>query len=427
KIVAEDLMVGIKDGTMGQADIHKVSTLIRPQEVIAAERLLGETVEKKNKADLKHADILNRVTNGDGLEDFTPGAIQKSFNRVLDQMRVQFGIAEGEPLSLSLKASAARVFKGRIKSLENEMEHALTEGGLEEALEALNAYRILSQENPEFTRYLHQNQDKSGAIAAYALQLVDKTDVPEQAAIARARTAVLNADDVEHNARGRKFNSIKEFKPDNITETARSALGGDPFFGFDRRLAPGVADEFNDLAREQYILTGDKDSAIESAANQMKQLYGETEFNGGRLIMFAPPEKMFPGISSEKLQGMLGDELQAAFPGINPAAVEIVSDDVTRIKPGFVSYGLQIRDEFGNAVPLLDPNTGQLLRWELNQRDTVRDSHLEKARTMREGAMMDREMFGDLPEDTVITEGQRASMREAQLLEKALEEERGGR
>jgi hypothetical protein len=412
KIVAQDLINSIENGEAGQSDILKVKDIINPQEVVRAERKLIETKQKTLKRDKDHQQILGRVTNGDSLSGFTPTQIQGSFNKVVDQFRQQAGIPEGQPVPLSLKASIARVFKGRIKSLEFEMEHALEEGSISDSVEALNAYRILNQENPEFTSSLHQTKDKAGAIADYALQLVDKTDVPEQAAMQRARGAILNADDVERSARGQKFNKVPEFRPSTVGETAREALGGDPVFGFDRRLAPGVTDEFNDLARESYILSGDKDAAISSAAAQMKKNYGETEFNGGRLIMFAPPEKMFPGVDSEELQGLLANDIQTTYPGVDSAQVEIVSDDITRIKPGFISYGMQMRDANGNAVPLIDPDTGQLMRWELNQREVIRQSHINKAVQAREKAIQDRDLFGDIPEETILTQGQVAARKE---------------
>jgi hypothetical protein len=423
KIVAQDLVNRIESGEAGQADILRAKDLINPQEIVQAERKLAETKKKNLKADKDHKKLLQRVTNGDNLADFTPGQIQKSYSKVIDQMRIQFGINEGERMPLSLKASVARVFKGRINSLEQELEHALQSGGMDDAVESLNAYRILSQENPEFTSFLHQNKDKAGDIANYALTLVDKTDVPEQAAIQRARGAILNADDVERNARGRKFGQIKDFKAANIGEVAREELGGDPLFGFDRRLAPGVVDTFHDLARESYINSGDKDAAIKSARNQMQANYGETEFNGGRLIMFAPPEKMFPGVPAEVLKGRLDADLKSLFPQIDTDKVEIVSDDVTRIKKGFISYGLQIRDANGNPVPLINPETGQLVRWIENPSEVVRSHSIKSAVQVRERLEEEQLLFRQAGEDRPVTEAQRLSQQEGQLFSQLREEQ----
>lgn len=423
RVVTQDLVAKIESGEAGQADLHRSKDLVSPEDFKDIKRKFNAGKQIKLKKDRDHQAILERVSNGDDLSGFTAKQIENSYSRVVDHMRGQMQIAEGEAVSLSVKASIARVYKGRIKPLEAEMEHSLAEGDISSAVESLNAYRILSKENPEFTSFLHQNADKSGEIAVFALQLVDKTDVPEQAAIVRAREAILNADDVERQARGSKFGKIKEFRPSNISETAREELGGDPFFGFDRQLAPGVADQFNDLARESYILSGNKSAAMESAKNQMQRFYGETEFNGGRLIMFAPPEKMFPGVPAPKLKQFLDADLKTVFPTINSGKVEIVGDDLTRIKPGSVSYGLQIRDENGIAVPLINPNTGQLMRWELDKNQVVREHSLSQARASREAATADRELFQGISEDTIITEAQKQSQKEGLLFAESREDD----
>jgi hypothetical protein len=421
KLITQDITNKIEAGVAGQADLVRAKALMNAEEYARSKQQFNESKKRVLKADRDHQKVMSRITNGDNLSGFTSGQIQDSFNRVTNQMRVQFGIAEGEPIPLSLKASVARVFKGRIKSLEQELEHALESGSMEDAVEAVNSYRILSQENPEFTNFLHQTKDKAGEIASYALQLVDKTDVPEQAAIQRARGAILNADDVERSDRGKRFSRLSAFTPKEIGETAREALGGDPLFGLNRRLAPGVVDEFHDLARESFIISGDRDAAIASATNQMNRFYGETSFNNGRLIMFAPPEKMFPGVKPARLQTMLHNELTGAFPNIDSSKVEIVSDDITRAKPGFVSYGLQIRDAAGNPVPLLDPNTGQLLRWTVNQQETIRQGTLAQAREAREEQTRRRAAFGSgLPEETIIPESQLQKQQEAKLFEELI-------
>jgi hypothetical protein len=423
RIVTQDLVAKIESGEAGQADLFRSKALVSADDFKDIKRKFNAGKQIKLKKDRDHQAVLERVSNGDDLSGFTPKQIENSYSRVLDHVRGQMQIPEGESVSLSVKASIARVFKGRIKPLEAEMEHALVEGDIKLAVESLNAYRIVSKENPEFTSFLHQNADKAGEVAVFALQLVDKTDVPEQAAIMRARDAIVNADDIERSSRGSKFSKIKEFRPSNISETAREELGGDPFFGFNRRLAPGVTDQFHDLARESYILSGNKDAAIASAQNQMKRFYGETEFNGGRVIMFAPPEKMFPGVPAEKLKGFLDADLKTVFPDIDSSKVEIVGDDMSRIKKGSVSYGIQIRDANGIAVPLIDPNTGQLVRWELDKNQVVREHSLSEARTSRDQAAKDRDLFEGVTADTIITEAQRQSRKEGLLFEKHREDD----
>jgi hypothetical protein len=412
QLIVSDLSSKINEGTAGDADIEQVKGVISDQDVRTLKKELTVNRKKLLVADRDHLRLVTVLKGGGDLSQFKPAQIQNSYNRVLNQIRSQFGIGEGEPIPLSLKATVGRVFRGPVKSLAKDIEMALESDNLQDAVEAINAYKILSKENPIAIDTL---TEQSEAIAAMALTLIDKTDTPDQAAILRARQAVLEADDPVRQERGANYRKQGSFKGSNIGETAREALGGDPLFGFNRRLASGVAAEFDDLAREAYVRTGDADAAIKSATHQMSKLYGETSFNGGRFIMFAPPEKMVPNVAPETLQNVFSTELKSMFPNIKIDKVEIVSDDLTRLQQGKVSYALQFRDEAGSPVPLVNPNTGQLIRWVLDPRNI----QAVEARRIRTEAAAQRELFPGVDAETTITRGQIGKQQLAKEFEQA--------
>lgn len=387
QLLKADISEKIADGRGGAAEIEASKNILDPNTVKSLKRDLTEKREEKRKADITYNKIMDRVRNEGDLSEFSSADRNAAFNATVDKMRVVAGIPEGQPTPLSLKASLARLFKGNVPSLQKDMEYGIESADENVAIEAMNAYKVLQADNPEAISGM---SSKSHAIASYALELIDKTGAPDTQAIARAR-AMVNVDDSIRKERASAFGRLSSFKASNVGETAREALGGDPWFGFNRDLAPGVSEAFRDLAREAYTLTGDEDAAVSSATQQMKRFYGETSFNGGRHIMFAPPEKMFPSVKPEIIHKQFNADLRQVFPNIDVEKLQIVGDDLTRSSRGKVSWAVIAVDDFGMPFQLQDPKTGAMLRWEVSNVDLLRQSKSQELQKLREQAQITKQ------------------------------------
>lgn len=399
-----DLYNKLDSGQLTEAEIDVNRNMLSDEDLGAIKQDLLVKREEKVKADSIRNQIISRVEAGEDLNDFRPSDRNRVFNEAVELGKQLAGVPADQPASLSLKANMARFFKGNIPVMERELEFSLKEGNDEEGIEALNAYRVLQQQNPQALSGLNKEHH---AIAAFALTLIDKTGAQDQQALARAR---LNADADQdiRKERGASFSRLDSVRAQNIEDTAREALGGDPFFGFDATLSPGVAEDFRDLAREAYTIIGDEDGALASASQQMKRFYGKTEFNGGNHIMFAPPEKMFPGVKPEVIKDEFNSTVLAAFPSIDVDKLQIVGDDLTRMREGKVSYAIIATDSNGIPFQLQDPETGELLRWEVTKDDFIRRKKLEEAELERfrveqkQGVQKLNEINGQTPDFRAI-------------------------
>lgn len=395
-VLKADLTARIKSGEAGEAEIEASRSQLSAQDITSMKQELTKTRKERKKSDAVYNRVMDKVRGGGDLNEFNSGQINSAYNKTVDKVRDIAGIPEGEPVPLGLRANVARLFNGPVTQLSKEISFQLENATEDNAVEALNAYRVLSLDNP---RAIERMSKQDHAMASFALDLIDKTGAPDVQAIRRARAA-MNVDDSIRRDRASEFGRINDFRTKNIEDTARDALGGDPFFGFNRDLAPGVAEDFRDLAREAYTLTGNEDAAMKSAAQQMKRFYGETSFNGGRHIMFAPPEKIFPSIPVENIKRKFAEDVATVFPNLDPEKIRITGDDLTRARRGTISWALTATDSNGFEFQLQDPRTGELLRWEVNVNDFRRSMHKEQIQKLREEAKVTQQ----IKESSILTD-----------------------
>jgi hypothetical protein len=315
---------------------------------------------------VRMSEISAAVENGERLSGFTRNDIDKHYQLASKNFK------EGQA-TLAEKAILAAKYKAPVRTFQAELEGSILSGGSEQALDAIHSYNFMLATSPEALENLDK---KSRAVLETAKMFSQNTGLPASEAIELARTRVLDANDEVRKIRGREFRKIKEFKDPVELESlivevfdAEEGITGfvKDVFTFDENVALGVRERVRTALDEAYRQTGDAASAKAIVQSQMKGTIGETQFNGGGHVMLFPPEKMFPQADSDELQTDLNVLLKDF--DLSTEQVFIQSDEFTRgllDKAGneLVSYGLYTRDEQGREKPLLDPNTGEILRWQ---------------------------------------------------------------
>jgi hypothetical protein len=88
---------------------------------------------------------------------------------------------------------------------------------------------------------------------------------------------------------------IKSISDFSIGDAFDTYLGSEPAVGFTPAQQLGMQAEFLAIAEDQfYRSNGDPDVAKNRAVEQMKRLYGVTEFNGVKAVVKHPPERYWP-------------------------------------------------------------------------------------------------------------------------------------
>lgn len=107
---------------------------------------------------------------------------------------------------------------------------------------------------------------------------------------------------------------VKEISDEDLASNFNESwLGSDPTIGTTPAQELGIKAEFIAIAEDQfYAANGDPELAKNRAVEQMKRLYGVSEFSGGKTIMKHPPERYWPKASQSGFLGIGANPLQYA-------------------------------------------------------------------------------------------------------------------
>lgn len=367
-IIESQLRLGMEDGTSGSKDIVQAQ-----QDGILNEDQFNNLQQIKAKKDREkffnskvNLEISSKLSSGSPVLHFTPTQVGKHF-----QQRVALMEQQGEQTTLKQKAGIAIQYGTRVKPLEKELEFSLlkTEPNAQSA-DTLQTIQFLNKESPATI----QNLDKDAqAVAALANNYLDNTSLSIEDAINRAKGQITTLDTEKGQQNAKDFNNLDDFN-DDIDSTIVNMHNG--WLG--KQVDPEAKAALKDLYRDAYIKTGDVEGSVDLVKAQTAALFGESEFNEEKgifndkeTLMFMPPEKFFPGISSDMLKQNLHNSVEPILPeGVASEDVQIQADSMSRLAGRPISYGLFYRDKFGQQQFVTDEN-GIAQRW-------VPDPHIEQ-------------------------------------------------
>ena len=373
QIVNAELDLGIAQGTVGEAEVEQQRENI--SEVQFTSRM--KQLIAKNKAEMKSIETMEGISadlnQGKGLFNYTTKEVNTHYGLAVKNAKDQLG----KDLTMAQKAEVATRYPAPIGTISREAAHNLTVGDEQASADAFRAIELLSTKQP----LVIANMDsKARAVHAVASTLVNGTNIGDAEAIRIARKQVLETDDVIQDERAKEYRAIPEFSNKQIFDTVESLYNADSTFGFGGEdLEAGLVERTQRLLRIAYQETGNMDSAIKKVQKETKHVVMETEFNGGDVIMFKPPEALFPGDSVENLQADFQRTIAAidAGPeGINPDDVRISATDLTQAIPGKVFYAMHTVGPNGEKIPVKNA-AGEQQLWEVGVDTPGSKKHVE--------------------------------------------------
>lgn len=347
-------------------------------------KLTKKFVRESEKAAKKNAELNTislAISQGQSADEFKPALLDEHYDRLVE---ARTDLQEA-PVTLAQKAEIAAAYKTKIRSFSKEVNNSLLFGDPNQAAQAVSAYTYIRDRE---SRALEGNTftSKAEAIAEYAELLNERAGLGINEAVIAAKDRVLSTTDELRKERSKDFRKMSAFKLDSYKETAADDLGAENFLGFNKEITDDAAQTYKTLVESAYLETGDESAARKIAQSQMNKTHGLTGLNGDDSYMFAPPEKLYPGVDVDLMRRQLETDLVPVLPaGISSSQVKIFSDDITRgnfitatdkttgetKRIELTSYGVQYekvidKSIFGDTtvtVPLVNPNTGELVRW----------------------------------------------------------------
>ena len=370
-LAAGELEIGVIESSVGQSEIEQAfsrGTINEKQKIDLIKKVVRRDVTERRKQK-SFKEISDAIDNGLPLTRFSSSKINNHYQQRVDELTDP---ETGQPASILEKAKIASSYKAPVVAFAKEVSFGLQNGTDEQAIQAARAYQFVSQRQPLAVDTPSISKE-SKAIAATYTALSEGSKISDQEAIRIARRQVLEKDNEIIKSRSDEVSKIGDFNED-LEDTVKQMFDTNKgFIDFPGGEADSVSQEamqtFKRLFRTAYIETGDKDAAIEFVRNETASLYGPSKVNGPNSeIMFLPPEKLYPGVSSEDIRQEIITEAESLdLPdGVSPQDVKITSDTLSRSDPNIISYGVYYEDEFGNKIPIYDKE-GDLARYEVSR------------------------------------------------------------
>jgi soluble lytic murein transglycosylase-like protein len=264
----------------------------------------------------------------------------------------------------------------------NDLRRGLTSQNIADVERAAQAAQRLSTINPAALARREGGSEVQQAADDFSYYVNDLNLSPPDAA-ARLKDS---RDPAKQRDRKALEPAAKEFRKE-IEKADIGALFDESFMGwrsnpqvgFNAQQAAGIQADYIAIAEDQfYRANGDADIAKNRAAEQMKRLYGVTEFTGTKTLMKHPPESYWPksAIGTDKdwtisdprgndmrtIKGSLGTpslqyaqdqlsaDIQSVVPDADLGSVQFVTTPETdaMVKRGEMpAYGILVRDKSG--------------------------------------------------------------------------------
>lgn len=364
--IVEGLESRIQAGALREDTLLSMQDKISPAKFSELKRQYLKSAERRVKELNNFRGIGLKIANGQDISDVKAADISGLHKYMVQQVadRTQ------QPVTLAQEAQLAASIPAPVKAYAAKLEQAAKFGNVKQAEDTLSAYTYIKDRNKPS---LESGFDKEATlIMEHTELLVERAGKSPEEAMQEARELISGTDENARNTREKLFSKESAFKIDKIEETAASNLeGAESFFGTNR-ISPDAVDTFKTFAKEGYIRSGNKDTAVAYAKEMMKQTHGMSEVSGSKQFMFQPPEKIFTNYSSDQLRDILVSEASPTLPnGTDPETIGLVADDLTagqvqgdrNATTWVVTYKKTFEDGSEMEMPLINKETGQPVRW----------------------------------------------------------------
>lgn len=293
------------------------------------------------------------------------------------------------PPSLQQKAQIAAGIKAPVPAFTNEIAAVMKSGTNQQKIQAVQALELASSNPLSISKIDKGTLGLISTIQEYQ----QGSNLDNNTLIANAQSVQLNNMDARnsHTMSGQRlheFNTgVPDFQPDKIDSTIKSMYkldGGDSFTGSTgQEVAPSAERTITHLLRDAYLQTGDVGAAKRAVQKETAGVIGVSSVGAGGRLMFAPPEQVYPSIPLSHMQKDLNTAVQASLikgefannTGIDPQSVSIESDQKTYQQMGHdPTYSVMYKDADGRSLPLMNPDTGQPVRWRPGEVDPSKEN-----------------------------------------------------
>lgn len=396
---ADNLDLGISQEKVSEADIDAYfndGKISHKQMVNLKQKVIAENKKGLSKAQTRE-EISTHINNGDLLSSkFSGAAINDHYSEQIKTSGAQ------ELFNANLPNDRARLaaqYRAPVTNFTNELDGIAKGGTPEQIMQAMNAYRYVSQKSPLAVSKMNP---KTEAFYATLDSQTRFSNVEPATAIENAKKLVFDATDEQLKARRSDWNDKgSPFSKENIsgTITGMYDLGHNVFTN--DKIDGFAQQQITKQLRDAYVLTGDANAAKAMVMSQTQGVFGTSGLNeqsqltrNNSVFMYAPPEKVYgPGtptnFSVEDMRANLNFDVTPYLTksdmvdqsGVKPDQILVGSGEFTNRSSGAV-YSLYYIDQYGQDQPLINPNTGQPVYWKpdggfisehRSQKDYVRD------------------------------------------------------
>lgn len=370
-----ELKVGIVDGTIDRPELDQA---LREGRISASQYAALVTYNSKAKGDSLaktrlRGEIGSAVNNGDMLVGKYSGSqIDDHFNYSV--------AAQGGNLPLfdpKLPMDEARIvmkYNAPVSAFTDKIAATMLSGSLDDVKRAAKAFEFVQKSNPLVVSSLTNDSRKLGLIVGILNQLKYNHGNAD-ATIQSIQLAAKNIDPNIEEFRGKQFDNEDKFKTVNILNTVKDMYGDAPWLSSNTDTLPEYAvPVVSSLLKQNYIITGNIDDAIEATKIQTAGIIGTTEVNGGKTTMFMPPEYAYPQYANHTINGesvfklslqhdlapILKKGEYADQSAVKPEDVEVRSGPSTVRTLGGAEYTLWNKK---TGLPIIDPDSGQVKTW----------------------------------------------------------------
>ena len=400
-LLYNDLDMRIETGELTEDELIREQPNLDPVAYQKLEHRFEQQVIKKQE----EAQILNNISdtiaNGESTSAYSVEDVNTHYSRVVSAVEEN----TGERATFQQKAQVAVMYNGKVPQFSEELNGNIMHASPEAAGDAVLAYTYVRDmgDGPISGRSFTQ---EARDMAEYVEFLHEKAAMPLSEAVSQARDRFRDSTKQVVEERQVEFNKLPEFNSNNLLDTAREDLDLDGFLGF---FDSGITDEsaltYKQLVRDAYTKTGDLDGAKKIAKSSMNKTHGISTFNGNDVYMANPPEMLFPGVDMTRLRDQFNTEVSTMLPSAisDTSKVSIVSDNLTRgnfatledpetgnkVQVEIPSYAVTYPQKVNDVelvVPLVNPETGELVRWVPDTSSVISDTKndiIEKDKKLR--------------------------------------------
>ena len=253
---------------LDEKQIYDLESKLRTQtkqsaekKAVLAEYELGAKYDPKNSGDKKKVEAIyqHNIT-----EDMTP-------DQVLNQ-----------GVGLAIKTGIM------VDDVKRTVRAGLRSGNQQEALIAAQTMRAIEQGNPRVIGDFANDDIEMGVMINSS---IDAGYTPAQA-YNRAKE-VMNVTPQIKSARKEDYKAMMDEDKSFIKNTIDKEFETSVFFGSDYEIPTELRQQFAQQIEQEYLRTGNIDSASKAAAIQLSKIYGKTEVNGKKTFMRNAPEQVY--------------------------------------------------------------------------------------------------------------------------------------